>query len=236
MVAKIATGEIEEQRVDRGRSLGGRKGGAQSVWLFVWGGLGPPLDVALRSTMNASFPIIAALMAECLAGATVIAQPSDLPLSKTSLEAGVEMRQAIPRRFESLASPVLQGLEEQELGFWHIHCGKDELTGETTSCFLYSPAYMPVGWKLDSSCTRGRQLESAAVCATTTLGDTTLRSQRLTVFCDGQVNTGPLFTASRFMVGDEVVTRAVRNVAEIQRDIEATRDTDDARALASCRT
>ena len=184
--------------------------------------------------MNGWFPIAAALLAECLTGATVLAQPPDLPLSKTALGAVAEVRQAMPGRLESIVAPLFDALVEPELGLseeWRTHCGKDELTGETTSCFLHSPDYMPVSWEPDSSCRR-RQAASAGECAMATYGAATLGSQQLSVYCDGRVRTEMLFTASRFMVGDEVVARHVRTVSDVADAIRDTDDAEDARRLS----
>lgn len=181
--------------------------------------------------MKVWFLIAATSLAESLAGATVTAQPPDLPLSKTARGAVAEVRQAIPRHLESIAAPLLDALAEPELGLsqeWRTHCRKDELTGETTTCRLNSPDYMPVSWEPDSSCRR-QEAVSVGECAAATYGDATLGSQRLYVYCDGRVRTEALFTASRFMVGDEVVTRDVRAVSDVADAIE---ETDDANARA----
>lgn len=165
----------------------------------------------------------------------VAAQLPDLPLSKTALEAIAEVRQLIPRRLESIAAPLLDGLVENgALGLsekWRTRCGKDELTGETLSCWLDSPDYVPAGWGADSSCHR-RQATSIHECALATFRDATLGSQQLSVHCDGRVQTEMMFTVSRFMIGDEVVARDVRTFSDISDAILESGDTEDARRLS----
>ena len=193
-----------------------------------------PLDVASQSIMNGWFTIVAALIAECFAGATVAAQPPDLPLSETTLGAVAEVREAVPRRFQSIADPLLDPLAKPELGLseeWQPRCGQDDLTGETTSCWLDSPDYMPVGWEPDSSC-HTRRAVSVGECALATFSDAIRISQSLTIYCDGRVRTEPLFTTSRFMVGNEVVRHDVRALGEIADDLQAIDDPETRRRLA----
>ncbi len=147
-----------------------------------------------------------------LAGPTSAVQPSDLPRSKTAYGAAVEM---LTELFHPVpvAPYMLDLVEEATPQDWHVTCSQDDLTGETEACWLTSPYYLPVGWTPSASDCWSSLLdvtglvapESEARLLATCITTFGLETSYVSVWCSGRVRVAPLFTVSRFMVGDEVV-------------------------------
>ena len=158
-----------------------------------------------------------------LAWPAASAQPTDLPLSKTVYAAAVEMLSESLRRpgdnpysVPELSPPMLTSLDRLAAREWHVTCSRDDLTGKTESCWLQSPDYLPADWTLKSTdCWSALQglrrtgLSDGELFAELLSSCTTglvLDAFHVSVWCGGRVTPHPLFTVSRFMVGDDVIT------------------------------
>lgn len=172
--------------------------------------------VVARSQFVGVLTVVACL----LVGPAFAAQSSELPLSKTAYAAAVEMMterlHPIP-----LGEHLLSLVEESTPQEWHVTCSRDDLTGETESCWLTSPYYLPVGWTRSASrcwssvfSVGGRaspETESRLLAAC--LVGFRLATGYVNVWCGGTVSGAPLYEVSRFMVGDEVVAIEGEGVA-----------------------